>query len=70
MATAQKKKAGKSADGPIELVNLTIRIHREARKQLRIRAAQEERNIEDIVRDLVYPKIGMGHLSVQLKPVS
>jgi len=50
-----------------EFVNLTIRIHYEARRQLRIRAAEEDRNIEDIVRSLIYPKIGMAHLDGDTK---
>jgi plasmid stability protein len=44
------------------LVPLTIRVHREARKQLRISSATEEVTMEEKGRDILYRALGLSHL--------
>jgi plasmid stability protein len=55
---------------PDELVSLSIRVHPDARRKLRIRAAEEDRNIEEIVRALLYPELGLKHLPAILEPAT
>lgn len=49
----------KKGHSPGDLVNLTFRVHPEARRQLRIKAAEEEREMEVILRSFVYPGLGV-----------
>lgn len=55
---------------PDEIVNFTIRVHAEARRQLRIRSAVSDVSIEEIVRGLLYPALGLKELPVVLDPAS
>jgi plasmid stability protein len=54
---------------PDTVVNFTIRVHAEARKKLRIRSAESDASIEEIVRGILYPALGLKHLPVTLDSI-
>lgn len=58
----------RKARAPDDVVQLSIRIHFEARRQLRIRSAEEDIPMEEIVRSLLYPTLGLDHLPVVVEP--
>lgn len=49
---------GEIEAGGDELVQFNVRIHPEARRRLRIAAAESDRGIEEIVREILYPSLG------------
>lgn len=55
---AARARERRATDG---MVQLCVRITPQARTELRIKAAREERGIEEMVRHLLYPRLGLKH---------